>query len=189
MKRIARVALSVTIFASSVATARPTADISSPRRLVVEKVILTEGENEVCVADTANRPDLIPYFTKASTQNSNVTVNLRGCEDSEIAAIQQIASVSVKKADVAALPAIVIGTLAICAVTGALGAFGGATETPFIGGVAMTTPPLMMAKGAWWKGPKIAVALSAGILACGAAGYYGAKGVRYLLGYSSEADQ
>lgn len=185
MELVARVALSVTVFAGSMASARQTQDIESPRRFTVEKVILTDGDRDVCVADTTGSPELTPHFARTSSE-SHILVDLRACESSEVQLIQEMASNSVRKADLAGLKPFIKGAIMICGVTAALGITGGSTETEFMGLVAMTAPPTMMLKGAWWMGPKMAAGLSAAMLACGAGSYYGTKGLKYLMTKSSE---
>lgn len=180
MKLVARVALSVTVFGGSLASARPTQDLQASRNFAVEKVILTDGDRDVCVADTTNRPDLVPYFAKTSSEAS-IQVNLPACDSAELQSVQELASIAVRKIDTAGLKPYIKGTMVICGLVASLGIAGEVTEQPLVAGFAATTPPAMVAKGSWWMGKAMAAKLSGAILACAGAGYYGTKGVKYLM--------
>lgn len=100
--------------------------ISSPK--VISTVILQQmnsaGEFEaVCAADVTGRPELAPKFAKVAPVGfkSSVQVDLPQCSNQQMAELADQAG-RATKAQVAALPALVIAGLVLCSMTGLLGA-------------------------------------------------------------------
>lgn len=104
----------------------------SSRPWGVSQVVLTKSDGEggresVCAAFTSGNQDLVPSFAMVATRNHQSEFELvaRPCAADELEEIKAMAKQSFEKVEVAALPAVVVAGLSVCALGGLVGVTGG----------------------------------------------------------------